>query len=226
MMRRRSAGRAPLVGPHAQHAHGLAADDERKPDRRGSRQLNRRRVGRFAGQQLFGEIAPLQHFFRAARVARRAPATRCLAAPAPTHLSVPAIAGRCWPIATRMTVKVERAASAWPNATSRLELFGAMLGVLGRPFRRLRPWPAARWLSAVLMEEEGAGQQHESRHQRQPALPLDLARVVEQPRNRRREHDDERRRQSAAIRSRSWRPKSLIAAVPRILPAAWCKLVA
>ena len=38
-------------------------------------------------------------------------------------------------------------------------------------------------VAAVLMEEERNCQKHQGRHQRQAALPLDLARVIERARN-------------------------------------------
>ena len=128
----------------------------------------------------------------APRVSPEAPATPCPRAPAPTPR-------RCRParqvLANRDAdgVEVERAAQRLAERDEPLELFGAMLRCPGGHFRRPRPSLDPGDVAAVLVKHEGAGQQDQRRHQRQAALPLDLARVVQQARDRRRKDDDQRR---------------------------------
>ena len=117
-----------------------------------------------------------------------------------THtLSVPAIAGRCWLTATRIAVEIQRAAERLAERDQPLELFRAMLGAsLVGDHRRLRPSPAAGDCRRYWWKKNARRQQDQRGHQRQPALPLDLARVS--PADAK--SDDEKTMTSAVVSAR------------------------
>jgi hypothetical protein len=91
-------------------------------------------------------------------------------------------------------IKIMRVAQCLAELDQPLELIGAVLSLARRFLRRFR-LRLHLMAPAQLMKKIGASQKKQRRQEREAALPLDLARVIEQARNRRRKDDDQRRRQ-------------------------------
>ena len=177
---------------------------------------------RAARQQLLREIAPLQHVLGAARIAGQREPFGALLHEDPDLVGA---GNRRQVLADgdADAVEIQGAAERLPERHQPLELLGALLGVPGRKLSRMR-FRLLLMIPAILMEEERRGQQHQRRHQRQPALPLDLARVVEAARNRRRKHNHQRGRQRCD-QEEVLTAKNLHGLVRTIL-LPWCKLIA
>lgn len=144
---------------------------------------------------MLGEVAPLQHFLGAARVARQRLPFRAFTH---QHPQVMCAGQRRQMLANRNLngFEVERATQRLAERHQPLELLGPVLGGTGGQFGvvGLGVFPG---IAAVLVKQEGDGQQHQRRQQREAALPLGLTRVVEQPRNGLRENDHQRCREGA-----------------------------
>ena len=91
-------------------------------------------------------------------------------------------------------VEVQRSTQRLAEQDEALEIFSPMFGLARGQLRRFRP---GRFLlvAPVEMEDKHHDQQDERRHEREPALALDVAHVVQAARDRGGKHDHQRSRQ-------------------------------